>query len=146
MEILMIVLASIAATTLMTLFSYIWSDVRRKQFREPVLLSQIIASAQVLSNAKHERLTGWGIHYFIGLLFLIGYHIMLRSAYFDPTWFTALVFGIISGVIGIFGWRTIFRFAPKVPRIRFNEYFAQLFIAHIIFALTAIAIYKIYSA
>ncbi|MBF6607391.1 MAG: hypothetical protein ITG00_01480 [Flavobacterium sp.] len=146
MEILVVILTAIAATTLMTLFSFILSDIRKKQFREPILLTKIIGSANILRTETQEQVTAWGIHYFIGLLFIIGYHLLFQGAYFDPTWFAAAVLGFASGAIGIIGWRLIFKFAPKAPRVNFVEYYTQLFVAHIIFAFSAIAIYKLYAA
>lgn len=82
-------------------------------------------------------MTGWIIHYLIGLLFLLIYNFIWAETRFDPTFQTAFFLGCISGVVGIFGWSILFRIKSVPANIRVGEYYAQLFLAHIIFALTA---------
>ena len=143
MEILKILLATIVATSLMTLFSYIISKKRNKQFREPELLAAIIGQFSFLQNPRHYVIAGWAVHYTIGLLFVVVYDQIWRHTSLDATWFCGILFGIASGIVGIFGWRMIFGIAPRIPRTDFKAYFLHLLLAHIVFALGAVAVYAV---
>jgi len=56
-----------------------------------------------------------------------------------------LIFGIISGFIGILSWFLMFKIPVEKPKIKFKHYYIQLFIAHIFFALTIIAVYQAFN-
>lgn len=143
MRILQIIIATLAATSAMTMFSYLLSEVLKKQFKEPVLLADGLASLNLFADTKQRQIAAWGLHYTIGLIFIIAYDIIWNNTSIDPTWFCGVLFGIISGIIGILGWKLIFRMLPKIVRISFNAYFLQLFLAHVVFALVAVATYNI---
>ncbi|HEY0067349.1 MAG TPA: hypothetical protein VGB46_08300 [Flavisolibacter sp.] len=55
----------LAATSLMTLFSYLVSEYRRKNFREPELLGDMVQPA--VEKKELAQPAGWGIHYGFGL-------------------------------------------------------------------------------
>jgi hypothetical protein len=135
---------TVAATTLMTIFSYMVSRLRNRQFTEPVLLNRFLCGFGILKEYQLEKNpAGWIIHYGVGLLFLIGYYLIWSRTSFDPTWQTALVLGAASGLIGIMGWAIVFKIQSVPPNIRVSEYFTQLFVAHVIFALTATAVFRL---
>ena len=54
-----------------------------------------------------------------------------------------LISRVLSGVIGIISWIIIFKMTDHQPPIDFKGYYIQLFFAHIIFAITATALYSI---
>jgi hypothetical protein len=142
--VLAIGLGTLVATTLMTIFSYVIGRLRNRQFTEPVLLNHMLYSFRILREDQVEKnLTGWIIHYFIGLLFLIAYYLIWSESRIDPTLRTAFMLGCVSGLVGIVGWSIMFRIRSAPPNIKVSEYFAQLFVAHIIFALTATALYRL---
>lgn len=145
MEILKIILATIAGTSVMTSFSYLASETFNKLWKEPVLLNLVIAKANVELTPRRKSILGWFIHYFIGLAFVLCYEFVWNNFDIDPTWFCGLIFGIISGFIGIFSWFLMFKIPEEKPKIKFKQYYLQLFIAHIFFALTVIAVYKLFS-
>ena len=139
-----IVVGTVAATTLMTIFSYSVSRLRNRQFTEPVLLNRFLCGFGVLKEYQLEKnLAGWVLHYAIGLMFLVCYYFVWSRTSFDPTWKTALVLGAISGLIGIIGWAILFKIQSVPANIRVSEYFTQLFVAHVIFALTATATFRL---
>lgn len=145
MEILKIILATIAGTSVMTAFSYLASEAFNKLWKEPVLLNLVVAKANVELTPRRKSIFGWVIHYVIGLAFVLCYEFVWNNFDIDPTWFCGLIFGIISGLIGIFSWVLMFKLPEEKPKIKFKHYYLQLFIAHIFFALTVIAVYKLFS-
>lgn len=144
MDIVKILVSALAATITMTGFSYLISAAYKKLFKEPVLLNKILERLGIDVQDGPKKAAGYILHYLIGVLFVIGYDLLWRYTTLDPTWFCGIIFGIFSGIIGIGGWMTIFRLPDMPPRVHFKEYYIQLFIAHIIFALTAVAVYHIY--
>jgi hypothetical protein len=73
----------------------------------------------------------------------MGYHIVWVKNILPISPLSALILGVISGVIGIFSWIIIFKMTNHQPPIDFKGYYIQLFFAHIIFAVTATALYSI---
>lgn len=144
MEILKIILATIVATAVMTSFSYYVSERFNKLFKEPILLNIILSALGAEMLPERKNAWGWAIHFMIGLLFVVAYHLIWHFTDIDPTWFTGLIFGIISGLIGIFSWFFLFKLPASPPKINYNQYYLQLLIAHILFALSVITIYKLF--
>lgn len=86
---------------------------------------------------------GYVLHYIFGVIFVLAYELVWENTSWRPTWDFAVVFGMLSGVVGIIGWMIIFSLPSKNPRVHFKEYYIQLFVAHIIFALGVVAVYKL---
>lgn len=142
-EILIIILATLAGTTVMTAFSYLASESFNKLWKEPVLLNLVTSKAKIEFSPKRKSIFGWFVHYLIGLAFVLIYHLLWKTSFADPTWFCGLIFGIISGLIGIFSWFFLFKIPTEKPKIKIKQYYLQLFFAHIFFALTVVTIYKL---
>jgi len=118
----------------MTVFSYIYSNTRGKQFREPKLLNELLARLGWISfSAGPNHWTGWVIHYLVGFLFVAVYYWLGIVKTFDDY----LIAGTVCGIIGIAGWRTVFAIHPNPPVIRFREYYLQLLVAHVVFGIGA---------
>ncbi|MBF4465143.1 hypothetical protein [Flavobacterium sp. LC2016-12] len=138
-----IIIVAIAATSTMTLFSYAASARYREVYKEPLLLTYLMHNFKInLSNAS-KNILGWMIHYGIGVFFVIVYHYFWASNIFQLSILHALILGIASGIIGIISWMIFFKISHFQQRIDFRGFYIQLFIAHIIFALTATAVYAI---
>lgn len=146
MELLQILLASIIGTVVMTGFSYYMSEQFNALFKEPVLLNLVTSSAKIEVNPKRKSALGWIAHFVIGLVFVVCYHLIWKYSDFDPTWFCGLIFGIISGFVGIFSWHFLFKLGDNPPKVKFKKYYLQLFFAHILFALAVVGVYKIFIA
>lgn len=138
-----LILVSIAATSAMTLFSYAMSKAFQELYKEPVLLSFVLNKLNIRLSEKSQKTWAWLLHYFIGLLFVTGYHIIWVKGILPVSPLTALLFGAISGIIGIIGWVIMFKMTSHQPPIDFKGYYIQLFFAHIIFGITATALYSI---
>nr|WP_294788786.1 hypothetical protein [uncultured Flavobacterium sp.] len=140
---LQLLFVSITATSAMTLFSYAISISFRELFKEPVLLAYAIDKLKINLSAQTKITCGWLFHYIIGFGFVVGYHIIWVKNILTISPLSALLLGVISGVIGIISWVLIFKTTHYQPPIDFKGYYIQLFFAHIIFAITATALYSL---
>lgn len=141
--IIQLILISIGATSAMTWFSYAMSKNFRELYKEPVLLSFALKKTNISLSEDSQKTWGWLIHYIIGFLFVMGYHIVWVKNILPVSPLNALLLGVISGVIGILSWIIIFKMTNHQPPIDFKGYYIQLFFAHIIFAVTATALYSL---
>lgn len=125
------------AVALMTTFSYIYSNIREKKFKEPMLLNELMARLHwipIHTIAYHPL--GWLIHYVVGILFVIAYDLVIKYTGVDLTFLSSTIAGAIFGIIGIAGWQITFLIHPSPPPdIKLNEYYLQLFIAHVLFGM-----------
>lgn len=133
--------AALAATTAMTLFSYFVSASFRKLYEEPLLLQYVMTRFSIQLETQEKAAAAWVIHYLIGLLFVWVYCCVARSY----SWTNALVFGSVIGIVGIAGWKIMFRLSGKPPQTDAGGYYLQLFIAHLVFAFTTIATYRLFN-
>ncbi|KQW99599.1 hypothetical protein [Flavobacterium sp. Root420] len=139
-----ILITTIAATSLMTLFSYVVSASARELYKEPVLLTYLLSSLKIEVSPQIKTFLAWLLHYIIGLLFVLIYHYLWVYDLVEMSWPAAFVLGAASGVIGIFGWILLFKIVPQKPNINFKGYYVQLFFAHIIFGVVAFLVYKLF--
>jgi hypothetical protein len=144
MDFLRIFIAAFSATNLMTTFSYIISHHYGLLFKEPVLLNYVLENRGVHLHGKLKKASGWIAHYIIGFLFVMTYEFIWTFSDVEFGWRSGLVFGIVSGFVGIFGWQLIFLLPRKQPDVRLKEYYIQLMFAHIIFALAVVVAFTLY--
>lgn len=137
-----IIIATLAATSLMTPFSYLTAWLLKQPYKEPFLLAVLLNYFHVI-DTKTNKVIGWLLHYVLGLLFVGAFQILLSGGWATLSWSSALLYGAVIGVIGILGWQLMFMLAPKTPRMNYIGYYAQLFIAHLVFALTMVGCYKL---
>ncbi|MDR7370172.1 hypothetical protein [Flavobacterium aquidurense] len=138
-----IIIVSIAATSTMTLFSFAVSTKYRAVYKEPLLLTYLLQNFKInLSNASKNTL-GWLLHYGFGVAFVAVYHYFWARNILQLSILHALVLGAASGIIAIISWMIFFKISHYQPLITYKGYYIQLFAAHIIFALTATAVYAI---
>lgn len=140
--VLKILISTIAATSAMTLFSYAVSASAREVYKEPLLLTYVLTALHLKIPANFKIVLAWGLHYLIGLFFVMGYHFLWINNYVKLSLYSSIFLGAISGIIGIIGWIILFVIIPKKSTIDFKGYYLQLFIAHVIFGITALLVYK----
>ncbi len=127
--------AGASGTTFMTLYSYGYSRFRNKQFREPVLLADLIRRG---SQGKSGSGTwkGWLAHYTVGAVFSLTYHQLIKPKvnlqHLNPE-AKALAFGGLYGLLGVAGWKATFELHPAPPEISYKEFYAHLVLAHMVF-------------
>lgn len=126
----------------MTLFSYLIAWLLKQPYKEPFLLAVLLNYFHVI-DSKTNKVIGWVLHYVLGLLFVVAFQILLNVGWAKITWGSAILYGAVIGVIGILGWQLMFMLAPKTPRMNYAGYYAQLFIAHLVFAFTMVGCYKL---
>lgn len=145
MDVLQIMIAAFSATNIMTTFSYLLSVTYNRLFKEPVLLNFILDEVGFSVKSKWKGFAGWFAHYCIGLLFVLTYDILWRYTNIEFGFGSGLLFGIVSGFIGIVGWHLMFRLPNNKPNVPLKDYYVQLFFAHIIFAIAVVIAYKLYA-
>jgi hypothetical protein len=141
--ILQIIIVSIAATSTMTLFSYAVSTSYRELYKEPLLFTYLLHNFNLNLSTASKNTLGWLFHYGIGVVFVAMYHYFWARNILQLSILHALLLGAASGIIGIISWMIFFKISHYHPPIDFRGYYIQLFAAHIIFALTATAVYAI---
>ena len=144
MDLLKVFIAAFSATNIMTTFSYFISITYGKLFKEPVLLNFVLDGAGLSIQGRLKKVSGWLAHYIIGLLFVFTYEAVWTYTGINFGWASGILFGIISGFIGILGWQTIYMLPRKKPDVPLKDYYIQLFFAHIIFACAVVVAFKIY--
>src|SRR3954464_340641 len=102
---------SFASTTVMTLFSVFMSQLAHRDYVEPHLLTRLFVAQ--IPNAKigHSPL-GWTTHFAVGWLFVTVYNLLWYFKLVDYSWASGLMLGLLSGIIGIIGWRLLRKLAP----------------------------------
>lgn len=147
MKVAKILIAGIVGTSFMTLYSYMISRKKRQQFVEPVLLNELIDRSETLPDIdngdKDTHPAGWGIHYALGFVFVLSYYIVWRNALKSPGIIKGLLIGAASGLIGIVSWKIMFAANDNPPHNDRSGYYRQLFIAHLIFSVSALYGYKL---
>ena len=139
-----ILITTIAATSAMTLFSYVVSASARELYKEPVLLTYILSSIKMEVSPLTKTVLAWLLHYVIGLFFVLIYHYLWVYNIVELSWPAAFVLGALSGIVGILGWIIMFKIVPQKPNIDFRGYYVQLFFAHIIFGIVAFFVYQLF--
>ena len=143
MDILHILLSAFIATSAMTWFSYLLATIQSNEFKEPRLINILIDRSGKLSRTiTKNSLIGWAIHYFLGLIFIIAFDIMWVYTTVEATFLSGALFGLIAGIIGVVGWKTMFRLSPNPPDIEYNKFYLHLIAAHLILGLTAALIHS----
>ena len=128
-----ILLPAIAATSLMTISSYIVSHIASKNFSEPELLGRI--EKRLLQVSKKTTLpAGWLTHYSVGVALTCMYSILSKNIHKKSTLKNGLAFGVLSGISAIIAWKLALKLLPKRADGFYNKYYAQLFLVHFVFA------------
>lgn len=129
------VLSAIAATSAMTLFSYIVSKKEEENFKEPRLLGDFIEKSFDTSKRTSKPL-GWALHYLTGIGFACAYKAFLRVGEKRPTTKNGLLYGALAAAAGVVTWGVLFKSHNNPPKTHREAFYVQLIIAHLIFGLT----------
>lgn len=135
MKVVFTLLVAYVAVAIMTTFSYIYSNIRKGKFKEPMLLNELMGRLHwipIHTIAYHPF--GWLIHYAVGVVFVIAFQFVREGRDIDISFLSLAIAGAIFGLIGILGWQITLRLHPSPPPdVRLTEYYFQLLIAHILF-------------
>ncbi len=145
MHLFLILLSGFAATSLMTAFSYLMANLKKNQFREPELLNILLSRARSTSlKIPKNHPTGWLIHYIIGCLFVLIFHLLWKFTEIPVSLWSGAGLGFVAGIFGISGWVVFFNTNANPPRIDFRNFYIQLLVAHVLFGITAAAVYLLW--
>ncbi|WP_010230884.1 hypothetical protein [Gillisia marina] len=145
MEITRIFVSGFVATSAMTAFSYIVSNIRNKQFREPELLNKLLSKSNFFRlELSKTSIAGWILHYIIGWIFVVLFELIWNIELIPLSVLSGILLGFAAGIIGVLGWQIMFSLNKNVKKIKWSEYYFQLIIAHIIFGICAVGIYLIW--
>ncbi len=137
MNIPKIISAGLVGTSMMTLFSYLVSEKKNKQFKEPVLLSTLLGKGgslgTSLNGSKENTLDGWVVHYAVGFFFATIYDQIWTKHKSTPTISSGLILGGVNGAIAVGVWKATFELHPNPPKIEYKKYFGHLVVAHLVF-------------
>jgi hypothetical protein len=129
--------AATAGTTMMTLFSYIVSLVANKNFSEPEHLTTMLYRLAPGMSKKQARVSGWGAHYVVGLLFVLVYRELWKTGRIKRSVRNGLILGALSGALAVLVWKGTLKAHPLPPWLDYTNYYIQLVPAHIVFAVCA---------
>ena len=130
-----IIYAGIAGTAYMTLFSYLASTHKNKNFKEPELLGILLHRRPVNINYKAAQLTGWLLHYAIGVLFAGFYKPLINKRIIKNNAVAGAITGAVSGIIAVGVWHTLLRLHPHTPNISRSKFYKHLVLTHIVFGI-----------
>ena len=129
--------SSFLATSAMTTFSYIFSFLSRANLREPHILAQLINRLMPWRRKKRNILTGWLLHYAVGLLFTEMYVQFWRNSSPNSEKKDGLIFGGLAGLAAILIWNFTLSIHPYAPPINFGLFALNLFLGHILFGIVS---------
>jgi hypothetical protein len=128
-------ISAIAATSTMTLFSYMVSEKEGENFKEPKLLGDFVKRS-LNTSENTSRPLGWGLHYLTGVAFTGTYNVLLSLGKKRPTVKNGLLYGLLAAGTGVVTWSILYKNHHNPPKTHREGFYAQLVIAHVIFGLT----------
>jgi hypothetical protein len=137
-----ILVAGLVGTSIMTAFSYAVSKKRKKNFKEPELLSSLLQNWYPVFESKYADVAGWNFHYAMGEAWTIIYVLLLKTLHRKPSFYRSLLFGYFGGIVAVGTWKMLFKLNPNPPKILFREFYLQLVIAHLCFSTSMSKVYS----
>ncbi|HZV68437.1 MAG TPA: hypothetical protein VFG10_02805 [Saprospiraceae bacterium] len=128
-----VISSALTGTAFMTLFSYLVSDSKNKNFREPDVLANLLRSLFPDFDKQHATVAGWSSHLAAGILFTTLYDLIWENTKIKPNLVSGLLFGAASGLVGILIWKISFEAHPHPPIKDLKTYFGHLMLAHLVF-------------
>lgn len=143
MDIDLVLLPAFVATSAMTAFSYAYSAVVNKKFREPELLNILLMRwNDAFIQITKRSIVGWVIHYLVGVFFMFVFHLIWEGLEIEATVLSGMIMGIAAGILGVIGWNITFWIHPNPPKLDFKQYYVHLIMAHVVFGLSGVITYN----
>jgi hypothetical protein len=138
--------ASVAGTTLMTVFMKVISSRKKEPMYVPQILGNVLTGATEkdgeLSESVPVYAVGYAAHYGVGKVFAVVYRQLWKNDICRPHPVDGMVVGALSGLVGISAWRTLIALYPKPIRIPLKSYLVALLAAHVVFGTVTFATYR----
>jgi len=137
-----ILIPGIVGTSAMTVFSYMVSESKKRNFREPEVLGQLIARLPARVTKEKALLAGWGLHYAIGVIFMTFFNGFWKHNGGKPSLLSGAKLGAASGLIGTISWKGMFEIHANPPAKNLKRFFGHLILAHVVFGVFCSLAYK----
>ncbi|HSV09406.1 MAG TPA: hypothetical protein VLI68_01460 [Hanamia sp.] len=131
-------LAAASGTAAMTVFSYLISRKKNKDFREPRLLGKMVYRAMPEIKKPEAKVIGWILHCTTGLTFAIIYKFLLQDTKLKSNVPDGIALGLANGLVAVGIWKATFSLHPDPPQIHFNDFYMHLILAHVVFSTTTL--------
>ena len=128
-----VIISGLAATTVMTVFSYIASNLKKRNYKEPELLAGLLKDG--FDNKYLATTSGWCTHYSMGITWAAVFEMLFEGAGMKRDFKNGVVLGAFSGLTGIVIWRVAFKLHSNPPRTDYKGFYEQLLLAHIVYSL-----------
>lgn len=138
-----IILPALSGTSAMTLFSYLVSDYKNRNFREPDVLAQLVKRLRINISGNNAQVSGWVMHYAIGVLFIVFYNELWKNKIIKPSLASGSILGTASGLVGVVAWKGMFELHPNPQRKNLKRFFGHLMLAHVVFGVFCALTYKL---
>lgn len=138
-----ILISAIVGTSVMTLFSYLVSESKNKNYGEPEVLGELIKRLPKSGSKESARMAGWGMHYAIGILFVACYSEIWQQTKVKPSLTSGMLLGAANGVAGVTGWKLMFEAHPNPPAKNLKPFFGHLMLAHVAFGVFCALTYNL---
>jgi hypothetical protein len=137
-----ITIPAFCGTSAMTTYSYLLSGIQGSNFKEPVLLAKLISRLTPGMGQKRAEISGWVLHYMVGVLFTVIYRSIFKKRLVSPNARSAAFIGGVSGIFAVGVWKIVLDIHPIPPTTKRRNFFGQLVVAHVIFGVVTILLLK----
>lgn len=134
------VIAGIAGTLPMTAYSFVVSEHRNKNFKEPHLLGTLMRRLVNGGNRKSSKVAGWIVHFAVGVLFAEVYALLSKKITLKPAVPAGALLGGLTAIPGVLAWHLSLETHPYPPAVNRKRFYGQLIIAHIVFGIVAVVV------
>ena len=134
------VIAGIAGTIPMTAYSFLVSELRNKNFKEPHLLGTLLRRLVNGGSRKSSRIAGWLVHLAVGIMFAEVYALVSKKISLQPAVPAGALLGGLSAIPGVIAWHLSLETHPYPPAVHRKRFYGQLIIAHVVFGIVAVAV------
>lgn len=143
LELMVVIGSGIAATVTMTLIMYVYASIS-KQITQVVHILGNMLTARLSYDSLNTKSSVIGslFHLGTGVFFSLSFFLLWISEVIDFSWMDGVFLGIGSGILAIAGWWLYLTCHHQTPPLSFKHYFSSLFLAHLVFALTAVAVFR----
>ncbi len=142
MNVEVIWMAALIGTSLMTLFSYVVSRWHDEVYAEPLLINIMLTVPDDRPKNASRKLAGWLLNYLIGFLLVLLLDCLWFTKILSFTWISTFVLGLLLGGVGVVSWKMMFFIAFYKPPVHQKVFYAQLFVAHFLFAVAVFMVYQ----
>ncbi len=145
---MVIILAGIAGTFLMTMFVRMFAAATGYQLAVPRVLGTLFTFTTTPSGkVSHQPVALiWGniLHYAIGIFFSLIYALCLTKHWLPAGIGGGIGFGALIGIVAVLCWLLMLKLHPLTPRIRTGIFLSSVYLGHILFGLVLALVYSVY--